>query len=356
MTSGVLLRTILLVCVFLQGTALSSAEGVVIEPVLIGLNGPAGVAVRPSPGGAYEIYVAEGGAGRIIRVRSDQPNASTEVIRGLPVIAPDKGASESIGLAFLDRDRLVVIDRLASGDSTTGAAIARLYEVPTDGKPLAADEMKQHVDLPSEAESATSDALSRGHLALARTRANDHVADMLLVISPSTPRSGELSRIPARAGTFGELGVFPLAKERLPAGTPTAIAVSEQGYVVLSFIESDSSRESHLAFVNPIDGSVAMSLATDLPGVTGLAYSSSSPAALYAIASAPTAGNEGGVYRIDSAGQPGKPAARAVKLADVKQPTAIAAGPDGTLYVTGMGKSGETATASGQLFKLTGEL
>jgi hypothetical protein len=355
MKIGTLLRTILVACLLLRCAALSSAEGVAVEPVLIGLNGPAGVAVRPSPSGAYEIYVAEGGAGRIVRVRSDQPNASTEVIRGLPVIAPDKGASESIGLTFLDRERLVVLNRSASGDSTTGAAIARLYEVPTDGKPLAADAMKQHVDLPADTEPPTPDAQSRGHFALARTRANDHVPDMLLVISPDAGRSGELSRIPARAGTFGELGVFPLAKERLPAGAPTTIAVSEQGYVVLSFTDGDSSRESHLAFVNPIDGSVVMSLTIDLPGVTGLAYSTNS-SALYAIASAPTAGNEGGVYRIDSAGQLGKPAARAVKLADVTQPTAIAAGPDGTLYVTELGKSSDTSTAPGQLLKLTGEL
>lgn len=358
MTRGSLLRTILVACVFLRSATLSatSAEGIAVEPVLIGLNRPVGVAVRPSSTGAYEVYVVEGGAGRIVRARSDQPNASTEVIRGFPVSVPGKGASEPAGLMFLDRDRLVVVNRSLSGDSTTGSAIARLYEVPADGKPLAADAMKQHIDLPAGNEPLASDTQGRGCIAMARTRANDHVPDMLLVISPSTLRSGELFKIPARAGTLGELDVFPLIKDRLPTGTPTAIAVSEQGYVILSFTEGDASRESHLAFVNPIDGSVAMSLSIELPGVSGLAYSTTSPAALYAIASASTEGNERGVYRIDAATEPGKPTARAVKLADVNHPTAIAAGPDGTLYVTDLGKSAEASADSGQLLKLTGEL
>ncbi len=352
MKSSNSLRTMLVTVVLLSAAAASSAEGVKVETVLTGLNTPVGVAVRPQVDGPHEVYVAENGAGRIVYLKSDQPNTSTEVIRGLPIKSADDTATASIGLLFLDRERLVVIGHFVSGDSKTEAA-ARLYDLPADGKPLTADQMKQDIDLPVKNQSAAPEA--GGHFALARTRPNDHVPDMLLVITPAAVGTQDLSRIPVRAGTFGELGVFPLTKGRTPSGVPTAIAVSEQGYVVMNISGGASPSDNHLAFINPIDGAIVMLIKIDLPNVTGLAYSKSTPN-LYAISLPRIAGEKGGLYRIDSANQPGKPAAHAVKLAHVENPTAITAGPDGTLYVTDLGKSAGTSTTPGQLLKLTGGL
>ena len=88
----------------------------------------------------------------------------------------------------------------------------------------------------------------------------------------------------------------------------------------------------------------------ELGAVVGLAYSSITGrlyAADFGRGEAP-----GGIYRIDDDSQPGQPACRVVKIADIPRPTALAFAPDGTLYVTTFGD----ADNSGTLTALTGNL
>jgi hypothetical protein len=66
--------------------------------------------------------------------------------------------------------------------------------------------------------------------------------------------------------------------------------------------------------------------------------------------------DRGGVYRIDDAGESGKPACRAVKVAEAARPTALAFAPDGTLYVVVLGGDDNKDKDSGALLKITGEL
>jgi hypothetical protein len=60
-----------------------SADEVVVETLLTGLTNPCGVAVRPGESPSrYEIFVADSGAGRVVRLWSDEPESMTEAVTG----------------------------------------------------------------------------------------------------------------------------------------------------------------------------------------------------------------------------------------------------------------------------------
>jgi len=99
-----------------------------------------------------------------------------------------------------------------------------------------------------------------------------------------------------------------------------------------------------------------LSVPTGLHDIIGLAYSPRS-GFLYALDLAWSDGKEAGLYRIDSARQDGQPSAKAVKIAALERPTALAFAADGTLYVTLLGAAQDGAKEkSGQLVKITGDL
>jgi hypothetical protein len=112
----------------------------------------------------------------------------------------------------------------------------------------------------------------------------------------------------------------------------------------------DAAADGRLMFINPIDGAVELELRIELQHIVALAYSPLS-GRLYGADFGAAAGR-GGVYRIDDASAPGKPACRVVKIADLTRPTALAFAPDGALYVTTFG----TAESDGSLQVLTGDL
>jgi hypothetical protein len=92
----------------------------------------------------------------------------------------------------------------------------------------------------------------------------------------------------------------------------------------------------------------------DLPRVVALVYHPTSHN-LYA-ASLAGSNEPGGIYRIDDATETGKPAAKAVKIANPARPTAMTFGPDGALYVTTLGDEDNEASDNGSLLKITGDL
>ncbi|HEY3392522.1 MAG TPA: hypothetical protein VGK58_07435, partial [Lacipirellulaceae bacterium] len=151
------------------------AEDVSVETVLTGLSRPSSVTIRP--GGTpdrYEVFVAESGARRIIRMSSNEPNRSSDAITGFPESSGGYGGPTDSpgGILFLDEKHLVV--------SVAGAPPElRLYELTEAGTSLSANQAKQQVTpelSPKNSEAALG--ICRG---LARTRANDNVADMLFV-------------------------------------------------------------------------------------------------------------------------------------------------------------------------------
>lgn len=322
------------------------ADDVTVDTVLANLNEPSSVAIRP--GGAperYEGFVANGGARRVIKISSNAPNRPADVITGFPA-ASAPGNRRSMGnpscLLFLDEKHIVV------GISGAPPEL-RLYELTEAGTPLTADGAKQKVapDLPGEKPEATFVVFA----GLARTRSNDFVADMLLV---AIRRTG-VWKLPVRANMLGEMS----ALESMPSFRPTAfvlsspraLAISEQGYL-LAVDDGSRSIRNRFMFLNPTSGQVVLGFDPGLTDVRSVAYSPKS-GNLYALAKAYGKGEEG-LFRIDDANKPGEQQITVTKVADIKQATALAFGPDGALYVTTLGD--KTKDDDGALLKVTGDL
>jgi hypothetical protein len=295
------------------------------------------------------VFVADSGAGRVIKVSSDKADESTDVITDFPVPAEggeQAGAGNPLRLLFLDRQRLV------AGLSGITPEV-RLYDLADADRAISANEAKQRVtvELNDDAHRFTAD----GCRALARTRGNDAVSDMLIVAAASLAEP--LWTIPVRGGTLDTMTQFEMDSSAA-VGVPTALTVSDQGYVVVA-VDGSRSTKIQLMFLNPTNGQNVMRMHTELTGLVGLAYNPKS-GNLYAAGSAYGTSDDEGVFRIDDANKPrdqfSTPRAAEVKVAEVHRPTALAFGPDGALYVTASGEPGDGDLNHGVLLKLTGEL
>ncbi len=95
-----------------------------------------------------------------------------------------------------------------------------------------------------------------------------------------------------------------------------------------------------LSFYGASDGKPLLNLKTDLFDITSLVYSPKT-GQLYALDVAWMAPKEGGLFRLDAEGTGKDQTCKAVKRASLDKPTAMAFGPDGTLYITIFGTPGE---------------
>jgi hypothetical protein len=331
------------VVLLLASSIASAADLVQVETILSNLRGPSAIAIRSTPGAAnHEIYVAEVGAGRIVRLESDEPNTSVEAITGFVASTDDDDLIRlpgPHGMLFLDPNRLVV-----TGSDGEARPFVRLYELG-DQKPLSAEQHEQ------QAESANGEVsidVVHSFQNVARTLSNDKVPDFLVTTGFGKGNMATLWRLPVRSGALGDLK--QLGNDQ-PDTSPVTIAVEPRGYiVVVRPVERDRAASSHMEFVNPMDGRTAVRFAVKLANVVGVAYSHTGN--LYAISQ--SSGNErhGGVFRIDGneSSDPSQHSATATHVAEIQQPTAIAFGPNGAAYVTSFGKDRK----SGTLHKITG--
>lgn len=313
--------------------------------VLQGLSNPCGVAVRPGGAAARcEVFVSDTGDGRIVKMSSDKPGSTTDVVTGFATAGSGPGVlatSGPRGLLFLGRRHLLVV--CGGGDD---AESVRLYELPDDDAPLKADDAKRVITVPAPSDGAES----TGRLyALARTQINDRVSDLIVVTAWGGDSQGWLGKAQVRSGALGDLAPFVAAADRSRALSPAGIVVSEKGYVVVGQAGSrDKSGDRALEFRNPIDGTRLLAVPTKLHEISGLAYSRVTQN-LYACDLAAADPQQGGVFRIDDASRPGEPACQAVRIATLQRPTALAFGTDGALYVTACGP----ADGQGVLVRIT---
>lgn len=328
-----------LLALFCPFVRTSYAEESNIERIASGLNDPRGVAVRP--GGTpekYEIFIAEAGRQRVIKILSNDPARPTDVITDFPIQNTpelvDARGENPLCMLFIDHDRLVVGVHGNPGE-------VRLYEVDDAAGAVSADQAKQRVT------PTPPDGLPPGHLkrpiALARTRANDSVSDMLLVANY------RLWRIPIRAGTLGGMALIDeINGSKGGPVQPIALTVSQQGYAVAAD-ESARPRGAIMKFVNPATRQIVLHFPLGLAEVAGLAFSPKS-GNLYAIgASLQT--HDVGLFRIDEAIEAGKTGSKPVKIVNIEKPTSLAFAPDGALYVTT-----SEGNERGTLLRLGGDL
>lgn len=295
------------------------------EATLKHLNRPCGIAVRP--GGTadrYEVFIAESGAGRIVRWSTASPGQATDVIAGFTSSAKfDRFDPQGpVALGFLDDGLIVVGTRGASPD-----ALVRSYELPEGERVLDADADRR-------ADARSADAGDSVCLSMTRSRPNEFVSDALL-LAVREGGAGRLLRARVQAGMVGRSKSFG---ESESSSWPRALATSPAG----RFVVGD--QDGTLAFYNPIDGTEELHFTTKLTQLTGLAYSTTT-GNLYA------ADFARGLYRIDDASQPGKPACNPVRIADVARVSALAFAPDGALYFMTFGDGD-----NGTLQVITGDL
>lgn len=304
-----------------QTAATTASQAATPAVALRGLNRPCGIVFLP--GGTadrFDVFVAETGAGRVVRWSTAGSERPVEVIQGFEVPEEfDRFAPLGpVSLVFLDPGMLVV------GASTAdGGALVRSYEL-SDDEPLDAS-ADQAVGSPG----AKSVCLS-----LTRTRANEFVADAL-VLAIHAGGHGDVLKSRVQAGIVGQPRPFLKSDLTVP---PLSVVTSPTGRIVVAGAKGE------LTFYNPIDAHAELRLPTNLKHMVGLAYSPTTDN-LYA------ADFEQGIYRIDDVSQPGGPACKPVRVADVQQASALAFAPDGSLYFVtfGDGKNGTLQVLPGNL-------
>lgn len=311
------------------------AQDAKVETVVGGLTNPCGIAIQPETG---HVFVADSGAGRVVRIVEGKIE---EVIKGSPKDIYGKGPMYDVGpmgLAFLDKDTLVVGD----GGYKDGEECLRVYAVPAAGSPPL--DFEKDAQQKSGPLAGTDDLKPEGNLyALAVTK------NAIYVTCNGDDTKGWVSKAELNGTKLGELTRAIATKEATNVDAPVGITVSQEGHLVVGQMgEINLPNDSLLTFYSAKDGKMLMNLKTNLYDISGVAYSPTKKL-LYATDFAWMKTEDGGLYRLDKSTPD---SVKAVKIASLDKPTAIAFAPDGTCYLTVIGTAKEEGKPAGALVKI----
>jgi len=312
------------------------SEGFRTETVLSNLDNPFGLAVRLHQTKPRELFVAESGAGRVIRITIGKPSELVEAITDFEVATLAIDGSRRggpLGLAFLTRSKLIV------GDCAN--RVLRVFALPKDGATLTAADADHMVGPPRIGKNSNGAKLDFLSLAVAN--------QLVYISSRGHDGRGWILQAGGEANRLSYLRSL-IDMRQTASGLPGGIAVIPSPRPPFLVVAQSGVSGCSLTFLIPTTGEQAMSLSTGLSDVLSLAYSPSGQ--LYAADFSPKAPEAGGIYRLDDARVEGRPACRAVKIATIARPVAMVFTSEETLYVTSFGE-GQNAK-QGKLIKITG--
>ena len=324
-----------------------------VETLLTGLDNPCAIVLRPgaTTGATYELYLAESGAGHILRLKSDDLQAPTPIVTDFPVDSYGDAKKDEpeyrigpLGLVFLTPTKLAV----GGAGLPQGEDLVVVFSLPADGSPLKYDQQEYAVGpIPKGPQSTSGEGNFYG---LAKTD------DALFVTSNGDDDQAWILKADLKANKLADLQPFIATKPLLGTTGPTAATVNpkeQTHYLVVSQMSDfKKDRDSLLTFYSPKSGKVALNQRTGLYDIAALAYSGTDN--LYAADVVRADAKLGGVYRLDAAEIDGQQTCRAVKIAAAERPTAIAFGPDGAMYVTAIGpRQAPDGPPTGVLLRIT---
>lgn len=324
------------------GNSTADAQTTPTAPTIVqaGLNAPWGVAIQPE---TNLVFVAESGAGRIVRVAN---GAVEPVFTGFATLPARPGATLKLGptsLAFLAKNELLVNDGGAAAQPSV-----RFFAVPDAGQPpvgLAAN--VQHVaSVGGEAVAAMTANL--GGLAAP--------GPAFYVGFSSVDAEGRIGRCVRAGAKWGDLRSFVATQQSIGLAGPAALAVSSRNELVVAVAGvADASRDSLLTFYHAANGQVLWNQPTGLYDVTALAYSPKT-SQLYALDIAWSAPENAGLYQLVSVLDGGRVRIDARRVAKLDRPASMVFDSEGRLLVTELGPPDGDASSTGRLLQFAAGL
>lgn len=313
----------------------SSANEVVAEAVVSGLNNPCGVAIQPNTG---HLFVSDSGAGTVCRVVDGK---AVPVITDFPIDVYGKGPKYNIGplgIAFYDENHLVV----GGGGFKDGEELLRLYKVPAAGQSIKASEM-----LSSKLLAPQEEIKGEGNFyAVAVT------GDTVFVSCNGDDTKGWVSKATIKDGKFTEYVRNIATKEAVEVDAPVGLTIDpKNGYVVVGQMgEITVPEDGLLTFYDPKSGKMLANFETGLSDITAIAYDATTYQ-MYALDFNWIDTKQGGLFHLTKSTDGGKPGVKCDKIMALDKPTAMVCDGKGNAYVTVIGTA-DGDKPNGKLMKI----